>query len=534
MDDVTLKTLEQDLVEIKQNPERIDNGTERKSASTTLVELALERFQFGISTTGETFAVPKSGPQLVAMLRGAKTSLRGQLANLYFKRTGRAAPQQALTDAMLVIEGMAQDEGAVELYLRVARHDNVLWLDLGDQNGLAVRIVAEGWSIAPPPVLFKRTALNDPLPAPVPGGSLDELWRRLNVAEADRPLVAAWLVAAMYHDIPHPVLAFFGEQGTGKTTAQKLLVSCIDASRVPTRKPPRDADSWVTAAAGSWVVGLDNLTDVQPWLSDSICRAVTGDGDVRRKLYTDGEHAVFAFRRVITLNGIDVGSLRGDLSERLLPIHLEVIPENARLGEDEIWPDWNEAHPRVLGALLDLAASVVSVHPYVRLERKPRMADFAKILAAVDRVQGTDGLRHYLDKQVSIAADSLSGDQFMSCLIDNINAPFTGTSVDLLRRLMPEKPPKGWPRTARAVTQRLHRHAPSLRKAGWAVSDDGGRNHMNAVRWSIVPPDHPEMVRNSSSQDSLTREKCPKRESASLASQKCSPSLDDGCMEGEL
>ena len=74
------------------------------------------------------------------------------------------------------------------------------------------------------------------------------------------------------------------------------------------RKPPRDPESWVTAAAGSWYVGIDNLSDVRPWLSDSICRAVTGDGDVRRKLYTDGELAVFAFRRCVCLNGIDLGA----------------------------------------------------------------------------------------------------------------------------------------------------------------------------------------------------------------------------------
>jgi hypothetical protein len=46
---------------------------------------------------------------------------------------------------------------------------------------------------------------------------------------------------------------------------------------------------------------LDNLSTVPDWLSDSICRAVTGDGDVRRKLYTDGEHAVFSFRRAVAI-----------------------------------------------------------------------------------------------------------------------------------------------------------------------------------------------------------------------------------------
>jgi hypothetical protein len=78
----------------------------------------------------------------------------------------------------------------------------------------------------------------------------------------------------------------------------------------------------VTAAAGSWVVGVDNLSTIPAWWSDALCRAVTGDGDVRRKLYSDADLTVFASRRVVLLNGIDLGVVRDDLSERLLTIDL--------------------------------------------------------------------------------------------------------------------------------------------------------------------------------------------------------------------
>jgi len=545
---LTAENLEADLETLDRNSASTDEDKmERKSAATVLVELAMEQFRFGVSETGETFALPKSGPSIVAMLRGAKTSLRSQLARSYFKRTRRAAPQQALADALLVIEGMAQAEEPTELYMRVAHYDDALWLDLGDQTGLAVKITDGEWVVTQPPILFKRTALNSPLPEPVDGGSLDDLWKRLNVTKYDRALVAAWLVSAFYHDIPHPVLSLFGEQGTGKTTVEKLLVSCIDASPVPTRKAPRDADVWITAVTGSWIVGLDNLSNVSPWLSDSICRAVTGDGDVRRKLYTDSDYAIFAFRRAIILNGIDLGALRGDLSERLLPIHLDMISEHNRLDEHAIWPTWEKEHPRILGAILDLAASVKSKIPFVRLETKPRMADFARILAAVDETLGTDGLKHYLDKQKSLATDSLSSDLFMSSLIEHITTPYTGTSADLLQLLVPDKPQKGWPTTARVVTQRLHRHAPALRKSGWTVTNDDGHNHRHALTWTINPPDRPEMTCISSSQHAQARENGPKRESASFASQEYRQSQDDkassvlafqnggkDCIEGEL
>ena len=154
----------------------------------------------------------------------------------------------------------------------------------------------------------------------------------------------------LFPDLPHPVLGIFGEQGTGKTTAAKVLALLLDPGPVPVRKPPRDADSWVTAASGSWLVALDNLSEVQSWLSDSLCRAVTGDGDVRRKLYTDGELAVFSYRRCVILNGIDTGAMQADLADRMLPIDLAVIDARSQVTEDDLWPAWREAHPAILGA----------------------------------------------------------------------------------------------------------------------------------------------------------------------------------------
>jgi len=474
----------------------VDDGG-KKSAATVLVGLAQQLYRFGVSDAGEPFGVPLAGPKIVAMLRGGRSSLRAQLAKRYYKQTGKAAPQQALADALLVIEGIAQDQAPEELHLRVARHQGLIWVDLGDETGRAIRISGSGWTLENhPPVLFKRTALMSALPEPAAGGDLAELWKWLNVTDEDRPLVIAWEVSVLFN-MPHPILGLQGEQGVGKTTAERFLVTMLDPSPVPARKPPRDAESWVTAAAGSWVVGLDNLSTVPDWLSDSLCRAVTGDGDVRRRLYTDGDLAVFAFRRCIVLTGIDLGALRGDLAERLLPISLATIDGAHRLEEADLWPAWDQAHPRVLGALLDLAAAVMAVLPSVTLDSKPRMADFARVLAAVDTITGTSGIDRYLSKQASLATEALTGDPFIAPVAEAIGtAGFTGTSAELLAIVdAPDRLPKHWPANARMVTTVLRRQAPTMRKAGWIVEDDGGANHDGVARWTLR---RPEMVRNPS------------------------------------
>jgi len=156
------------------------------------------------------------------------------------------------------------------------------------------------------------------------------------------------------------------------------------------------------------------------------------------------------------------------------------------------------------------------------LASKPRMADFARVLAAVDIVMGTSGLKHYISKQRTAALDSLSSDPFLLALAE-MRTTFTGTSAELLTALQPERPPKDWPTNARAVTTVLKRNAPALRKAGWTVTEDGGRNQSNSLRWTLKPP---EIARNSPSRDS-----CPSSddELTSVASHENVSSQDDLC-----
>jgi hypothetical protein len=473
-------------------------GSEKKSTSTMLVELALKRYEFGCTEEGQPFAV-KPGGHVVRMLRGGKNSLRAELSMAYYRLHGKAAPQQALADALLVLEGQAQDDDPTPVHLRVAAADGAIWLDLGDTAETVVRIDADDWRTvtADVPVLFQRTALTGVMPAPRHGGDLNLLWQQLNVAEADRPLVLAWLAAAIATPkAPHPVLSLFGEQGTGKSTASKRIVEIVDPSPVPLRKPPRDAESWVTAAQGSWVVGLDNLSQVPDWLSDSLCRAATGEGDVRRQLYTDGGLAVFSFRRCIILNGIDVGALRGDLTDRIVHVDLERITEDERVEDEALDERWQQAHPMILGALLAVIAGIIRTLPSLRLANKPRMADFARVVAAVDQLQGTDGLSRFTEQAKAMAEDSLSADPFIAALLEK-ELEFTGTAAALLAELTPleaKRLPQGWPKSPRSVTAILKRNAPALRKASWTVEHSTDL-HTGVTGWTLT---HPEKVGNSS------------------------------------
>jgi hypothetical protein len=456
-----------------------DTGGEggRPSQATELVRLTRTAYALHVSPDGEPFALPDGGPPMARMLRGQRGSLRADLAAAYFDRTGRAASASGLADALTVIDGLAaRTTPAVPLYLRCAEHNGALWLDLGRTDGRSIRITGDGWhphTDAGSGPVWRRTALTGELPEPVPGGRLDELWELLNVGQAHRPLVVAWLVAALMPSVPVPILGVTGEQGTGKSSATRALVSLLDPGPAPLRTGPRDLPDWIVAASGSRIVGLDNVSGMPPWLSDALCRAVTGEGLVRRALFTDDDLSVLFFRRVVVMNGIDLGIGRGDLADRMIVAELDRITEDRRRLDADVTERWARIHPAVLGALLDLTAGVLAALPTVRLDTYPRMADYARILAAVDALTGTTGLDAYLGQRDQVAADLINGDPLAAALRAHVQAiPFgdwTGTAGDLLDALPRPLGVKAWPSSPKAMGTALTRLAPALRTVGVSV-----------------------------------------------------------------
>src|SRR5215831_10194558 len=99
------------------------------------------------------------------------------------------------------------------------------------------------------------------------------------------------------------------------------------------------------------------------------------------------------------------GPCSPDLADRLLPVDLALITEEERRAEEDLWPSWDEAHPLILGALLDLVSRVMAELPRVSLQRKPRMADFARVVSAVGAAMDTEESRAALARYVGRGAD---------------------------------------------------------------------------------------------------------------------------------
>jgi hypothetical protein len=317
---------------------------------------------------------------------------------------------------------------------------------------------------------------------------LKRLRSLLNVEEAEYRLLIGWLVCALFPDMAHPVLALRGEQGTAKSTAARLLTTLIDPSPAPLRSAPRDLKQWATCAAASWVVTLDNISSIPGWLSDALCRAVTGEAFIDRALYSDDDVTVLSFLRVIALTSIGTGSLAGDLAERMLVVDLQPIPDRRRRSETQVREAFEAARPAIFGALLNQVAAVLARLTGVRLQRLPRMADFARVLAALDEANGWSTLVEYGRGAMRTAAEVLEGDPFAVAVRDFTRGRgrWTGTAKQLLDELpKPDPAVKNWPKDPTRVGHALTRCAPALRQLG--IECDRGKRGQRLITFSRSP-----------------------------------------------
>ncbi|WP_063774874.1 hypothetical protein [Kitasatospora azatica] len=480
------------------------------SQAALVVSLAKAGYDLVMSEDGRPYGVRRHGPNVVLPLRG-KAGLRSQLARKFTENNGgQVASQSALADAMTVLEGIAAATDPVPVHLRVAGDSHHVVLDLGTADGRCVLVTPEGWSVQDrSPVYFRRSGAMSPMPTPEPGDGdgLAKLRGLLNMDDGAFHQLIAWLVAAWIPHIPHPVLTFKGEQGTGKSKTAQMVINLVDPSAATKRSQPRDVKTWATQAFNSWALCLDNVSTIPPWFSDTLCKAVTGDGIVDRALYTDDDVVVLTFRRVLAMTTIDAGALAGDLAERLMMLELQLIPEHLRRTEEELDAVYAAARPAILAALLDLLAKVLKQLPEVHLAKKPRMADFATVLAAVDHVQGWNTLRDYLKSSETVAIEALEADPFAAAVLAFVetHGAFTGTATQLLNLLPPpESHDPKWPKNPSKVGSQLRRFAPALRAAGVGFEtpreSDSGRNRIIRLTAS------PEMARNLPSEPSALSE----------------------------
>jgi hypothetical protein len=466
-----------------------------------VIEFVLKNYTLGTSTDGLLFVTP-SDPKAPKVAREIK-SLRSEISRAIWDLDGVAVNREVIATAIATLCGLAERAPVSSVFLRAARVGTALNIDLGDSPGRYVEISPYGWELRDPReetdadaarAIFRRTPATSALPTPEKGGSRDDLRELLGFTEDDPRwlLVWGWLVAAAFQDVPRPILWALGAQGSGKSTRARMVLNVLDPVNALGREPGKNEKDDSVSAAARLLPSWDNVGTVSAATSDWLCRIVTGVEISRRALYSDDDVRVSTLRRsgVATSIVLPFG-LGADALERLVLVELERVAETDRRAESDLWSEFNRLHGRILGALLDDIAGVLEHLPAARAEATelPRMADYALILAALDRHADLDDVAGFADvykRSVrSVLADRAQSDPLTTALLvlagKSTGKSWSGPAELLLRAIesgRPDDPRTAWPTSGASLSAALTRGQESLRAAGLIV----GRVKTNGVR----------------------------------------------------
>jgi hypothetical protein len=370
-----------------------NEGEEHKAATDRLVALARGRIvELFRDERADAFAALDAGGHVeVHPIKGGHFG--SWLRRLYFEAEGKAVRAEVLRDAVATLESEALfGEGSKirRLENRVAWHEGRIYYDMTDERWRAVEIDAGGWRIVDrPPILFRRFQHQVRQVEPEGGGDLDDIFNFVNIAdEDDRLILKCQLVASLIPGIPHPILVLMGPQGCGKTAAHKILRSLVDPSSIPVLSFSHDPEEMALLLHQHYCPYFDNVSKLQPWISDILCRACTGDGFTKRKLYTDEDAVILSFKRCVGLNGIAMPLDRPDLLDRCLIFNLRQIERTKRKEEAELLAEFDRLKPKILGAMFDILSKAMRIYPTVQVKPLPRMADFARWGEAIAQAMG--------------------------------------------------------------------------------------------------------------------------------------------------
>jgi hypothetical protein len=446
-----LWTPAEDQTELDDTSDGTDGGEKKRTTQATLLVQIVEAagVELWHDLNGDSYATIIVGEHREHALIKTK-SFRRWLARQYYLACKSAPGSQVLQDAIAVLEGKAIYDGVEHpAPIRIAELDGRIYLDLCNPTWQVVEIDTRGWRVvSDSPVRFRRSRAMLALVEPTRGGSVENLRKLLNVSSNEWALLVAWILAAYRPTGPYPVLCLHGEQGSGKSTAARVIRTLVDPNTAPLRCEPREPRDLAIAANNGWIVALDNVSRLSPWLSDGICRLSTGGGFSTRELYTDCDEQIFNAMRPVVLNGIEEIPTRSDIIDRALLLTLPTIPESCRRTEVDFWREFSTLQPGIIGSLLTAVSAAMRNLPTTKLDKLPRLADFALLSVAAEEAIG------------------LAPGSFMASYTEN-------------RRL------KTWPQTPRSLSGILKRLAPNLRVVGIDVDLTGHTGRGSSKRRSI-------------------------------------------------
>jgi hypothetical protein len=371
--------------------------------------------------------------------------------------------------------------------------NNAVYYDLCNPKWEIVKITRHGWNIEKkyPQNLFKRFSgmYEQVLPkSDYPPDILERFIKLTNVCDSeDSNLLAKVYLISLFllAELPKPIMVPHGIHGSGKSTFQEFVKRIVDPEAALTCAFPNSLPELVQQLDHSYLTFFDNVSEIKGLTSDTLCRAVTGSGLKKRGLYTDDEDFIYNMKRPIGFNGINITANKADLLDRIINLELQPIDKRKRRKVEHLQSEFEIVLPQLLGYIFDMIAKVLNHIGEVKLEELPRMADFAEMGELIARCLGypENKFTETYNRNIGFTnQEAIESSPVATALIELMGSipvwtgKATGLKIQLSdlieskREFVGMKYSKSWPKSPRALRERLKEIEPNLKEVGIIVS----------------------------------------------------------------
>ena len=321
-----------------------------------------------------------------------------------------------------------------EVHSRIAGSNIAIYYDLCNKNGEIVKITKNGYSIVRAkdcPKKFTRSSNMREQCKPLSDKNIGiiDLDKYFNIKSKEGfQLMLVYIVACFIPYISHPILIVVGSQGASKTTSNILTKRLVDPAYADIVSLPKEKRDLIVQLNRGYMLFFDNIKKICDEFNDILCQASTGGYQLARKLYTDDDIVAYKLQRCLLLNGITELTDQPDLLDRSISIRFERIEESKRLTENELYANFNCDLPYFLNDIFNIVSKAMKIHEGVKLEKLPRMADFATWGYAIAEAMGIGGdnfLNNYRSNQLGIGLELLQSNITAMAIIDFIKQKVT-------------------------------------------------------------------------------------------------------------
>lgn len=413
----------------------------------------------------------------------------------HYEKTQKLLKEKEVENIAEIVKAFCDLEGfSVKLYNRTAWRDGEIYIDGIDE---VYKVTASGWDQCEYSFpLFYRRRENLPLAKPNRGGDIKKILPFLNLqTEEDEILYLTNLVYGFVADRPHPIMVFFGPQGSAKTSGMKRTISILDPNVVSDIHSYSEIDFQI-AAMQRWVIGQDNVSYIKNSMSDLLCKVVTGMSFSRRALYTNDEMITRSYNRIVLMNGINLPVDKPDLLDRCCLIALERIPDTARKDEKALEKEFELVRGEILGGCFDILSKAMGLLDSCPKSFKTRMVDYAQWGCAIAVAMGysVDDFNRAIETNARRQnEEAIEASPLAAILLHyqmKMNVPFLkGSPTDVLKELRgvidtSGIDPRQLPATPRSFGKKLTEIKSNLEAEGFKISF-----HRTGVRtWTIEFP----------------------------------------------